>query len=82
MKNGTKSHDDKKRKTKKRKQANDNAPTAKAHLSEAKTVSEAKPVMRVQATAPMPAPSQAEAETRDCGEAGEGRASAEARAGG
>jgi hypothetical protein len=56
MKNGTKSHDDKKRKTKKRKQANDNAPIAKAHLSEAKTVSEAKPVMRVQATAPMPAP--------------------------
>jgi Phasin protein len=56
MKNGTKSPDDKKRKTKKRKEANDNAPTAKAHLSEAKTVSEAKPVMRVQAAAPMPAP--------------------------
>ena len=54
MKNGTKSLDEKKRKTKKQKEANDNAPKAKAHLSEAKTVSEAKPVMRVQAAAPMP----------------------------
>jgi hypothetical protein len=55
MKNGTKSPDDKKHKTKTQKQANDNAPIAKAHLSETKTVSEAKPVMRVQAAAPMPA---------------------------
>jgi hypothetical protein len=54
MKNGTKSPDDKKHKTKKQKEANDNAPTAKAPMSEAKTVSEAKPVMRVQAAAPMP----------------------------
>jgi len=54
MKNGTKSPDDKKRKTKKQKEANDNAPMAKAAMSEAKTVSEAKPVMRVQAAAPMP----------------------------
>jgi hypothetical protein len=54
MKNGTKSPDDKKRKTKKRKEANDNAPMAKAPVSEAKTVSEAKPVMRVQAAAPAP----------------------------
>jgi hypothetical protein len=56
MKNGTKSPDDKKRKTKKRKEAKDHAPMAKAQLSEVKTVSEAKPVMRVQAAAPMPAP--------------------------
>jgi hypothetical protein len=54
MKNGTKSPDDKKHKTKKQKEANDNAPMAKAPMSEAKTVSEAKPVMRVQAAAPMP----------------------------
>jgi hypothetical protein len=54
MKNGTKSPDDKKRKTKKQKEANDNAPMAKAPVSEAKTVSEAKPVMRVQAAAPAP----------------------------
>jgi len=53
MKNGTKSPD-KKHKTKKQKEANDNAPMAKAPMSEAKTVSEAKPVMRVQAAAPMP----------------------------
>jgi len=59
MKNGTKSLDDKKRKTKKLKEANDNAPMAKAPVSEAKTVSEAKPVMRVQATAPMPQPKAA-----------------------
>jgi hypothetical protein len=54
MKNGTKSPDDKKHKMKKQKEANDNAPMAKAPMSEAKTVSEAKPVMRVQAAAPMP----------------------------
>jgi Phasin protein len=54
MKNGTKSPHDKRRKTKKQKEANENAPIAKAHQSEAKTVSEAKPVMRVQAAAPMP----------------------------
>jgi hypothetical protein len=54
MKNGTKSPDDKKRKTKEQKEANDNAPMAKAPVSEAKTVSEAKPVMRVQAAAPAP----------------------------
>jgi len=59
MKNGTKSPDDKKRKTKKPKEANDNAPMAKAPVSEAKTVSEAKPVMRVQAAAPMPRPKAA-----------------------